>query len=137
MNFLGSCLDMAHAAEALAQDGYTVVAPEMPESLSATYVPPDELTREQIIARARDLACTECGLRRPATAGASLATRGCRLRDQPGRLVCAGPVPSCGLSWQGGDDPVFLVASDGDGVTQLMASRGVVLRDVLGETAAS
>ena len=138
--FLGSCLDMAHAAEALAQDGYTVVAPEMPESLSATYVPPDGLTREQIIARARDLACTECGL--PAASnrwGIFGHSAGAGSAISQGGSFALGRCLLCpGYRGYEGDDPVFLVASDGDGVTQLMASRGVVLRDVLGaETAAA
>ena len=34
--FLGSVYDFAHAAEALASDGFTVVAPELPESLCAS-----------------------------------------------------------------------------------------------------
>ena len=48
--FLGSVYDFAHAAEALASDGFTVVAPELPESLCASYIPPDGLGREATIA---------------------------------------------------------------------------------------
>ena len=48
--FLGSVYDFAHAAEALASDGFTVVAPELPESLCASYIPPDGLGREATLA---------------------------------------------------------------------------------------
>jgi predicted dienelactone hydrolase len=59
--FLGSVYDFAHAAEQLAADGFVVVAPELPESLTASYLPPEGLTRGEIIDAARALADANAG----------------------------------------------------------------------------
>ena len=42
-------LDMAHICEALAADGFTCIAPELPESLAASFDALEEVTREAIV----------------------------------------------------------------------------------------
>ena len=120
--FLGSIYDFAHAAEALAADGFTVVAPELPESLSASYIPTESLTRDEILAAARALldeeAASGVSNRRwgifghSAGAGSALMQRG---EYSLGR-ACLAP----GFRGYSGSDPLFLCASEGDGCTRFM-----------------
>ena len=109
--FLGSPYDMAHICEALAADGFTVAAPELPESLTASYREPEGgLAREEIISAARE---TVGGALRwgifghSAGAGSALRQRGSYAL---GRCALAG-----GYRGFDGPDPIFLIASDGDG----------------------
>ena len=127
--FLGSVYDFAHAAEALAADGFTVVAPELPESLSASYRPPDGLTRDEIIACARALIDDESAeaggaaksvnqwgiFGHSAGAGSALMQRG----DYRLGRACLATGFRQGYA---GMDPLFLCASDGDGCTKFMTT---------------
>ena len=61
--FLGSPLDMAHVCEALAARGFTVVAPEFPESLSASYANPVGIGRDEIVAATREYVDAGRGVR--------------------------------------------------------------------------
>ena len=110
--FLGSPYDLAHICEALACDGYTVLAPELPESLAASYRDDEGvLTREEIIATARE----QVGGQRwgifghSAGAGSAIFQRGAYTL---GRVALCGGLRG---GYQALDDPIFLIASDGDG----------------------
>lgn len=116
--FLGSVYDFAHAAEALASDGFTVVAPELPESLCASYIPPDGLGREEIIAAARELigAPGRWGIfGHSAGAGSSLFQPGEYLLGRAAFAGGAGRIAAYASS-----DPLFLCSSNGDGCNQFM-----------------
>ena len=121
--FLGSVYDFAHAAEQLAADGFTVVAPELPESLSASYIPPDGLGREEIIIAARGLAegsaggATRWGIwGHSAGAGSALMQPG---EYALGRACFAGGAGK--LAQASVTDPLFICSSNGDGCNQFMA----------------
>ena len=47
--FLGSRFDQAHVCEALASDGFVVLAPEFAESLAGSFVPNDLTDRPAIV----------------------------------------------------------------------------------------
>ena len=116
--FLGSVYDFAHAAEALAADGFTVVAPELPESLCASYIPPDGLGREEIIVAARELvgASGRWGIfGHSAGAGSSLFQPG---EYRLGRAAFAGGAGR--IAAYASSDPLFLCSSNGDGCNQFM-----------------
>lgn len=132
--FLGSVYDFAHAAEALAADGFTVVAPELPESLSASYKPTEGLSRDEILAAARALLDDEAapGVQRrrwgifghSAGAGSALLQRG----DFTLGRACLATGFRQGYA---GQDPLFLCASEGDGCTRFMQTdlRSALLAD--------
>ena len=116
--FLGSVYDFAHAAEALAADGFIVVAPELPESLCASYIPPDGLGREEIITAARELidAPGRWGIfGHSAGAGSSLFQPG---HYRLGRAAFAGGAGR--IAAYASSDPLFLCSSNGDGCNQFM-----------------
>ena len=128
--FLGSVYDFAHAAEALAADGFTVVAPELPESLCASYVPPDGLGREEIIAAARELvgAPGRWGIfGHSAGAGSTLFQPGAYELGRAAFAGGAGRIASYTSS-----DPLFLCSSNGDGCNAFMGmGAGADLRPLL------
>ena len=128
--FLGSVYDFAHAAEALAADGFTVVAPELPESLSASYIPPDDLTREEIIASARELVGKPGGrwgiFGHSAGAGSALMQRGVYAL---GRACFAGGAARLGT--YSGEDPLWICSSNGDGCNKFLGSGDVDLRPTI------
>ena len=115
--FLGSVYDLAHVAEALASDGFTVVAPELPESLTAGFMPPEGLGREEIIAATRQLV-DPAGKGRWGIFGHS-AGAGSALQ-QRGDYVLGRACLAAGFRGYNGRDPVFLCASDGDGCNAFM-----------------
>jgi pimeloyl-ACP methyl ester carboxylesterase len=120
--FLGSVYDFAHAAEALAADGFTVVAPELPESLSASYVPSSGMSRAQIIAGARELVegSGRWGIfGHSAGAGSAMMQGGAYTL---GRACFAGGAMSSGSVESA--DPLFLCSSNGDGCNAFM-NKGV------------
>ena len=130
--FLGSVYDFAHAAEALASDGFTVVAPELPESLSASYLPPEGLDRATIIRATRELVAgseTRWGIfGHSAGAGSALL--------QPetyslGRACFAGGAARFDGYTSSIDQPVFVCSSNGDGCNQFMQLPDPDLRNVL------
>jgi len=131
--FLGSVYDFAHAAEALAADGFVVVAPELPESLSASYIPPEGLSREEIIAAARQHA--DCPGRwgifgHSAGAGSALTQRG---EFALGRACFAGGAAR--MASYASADPLFVCSSNGDGCNRFMgAGSEVDLRPLISST---
>ena len=128
--FLGSVYDFAHAAEALAADGFTVVAPELPESLSAGYIPPDGLDRTTIIAATRELvgASSRWGIfGHSAGAGSALM--------QPetyvlGRGCFAGGAGRFGSYERSAREPLFVCSSNGDGCNSFMGLADPDLRRI-------
>lgn len=127
--FLGSVYDFAHAAEALAADGFTVVAPELPESLCASYVPTPTLSRERIIAATRELVgpSRRWGIFGH-SAGASSAL------NQPGSYELGRAAFAGGARGAGGEaneDPVFICASNGDGCIRFFGAGVTDLRPLL------
>lgn len=119
--FLGSPLDQAHACEALADLGFTVAAPEFPESLSASYPKPDGLTRAEIAAATRELV----GGGRWGVFGHS-AGAGTAL-TLPERYVLGRCALCPGFRGYDNADPLLIIASEGDAVHQLLVSNGVDL----------
>ena len=128
--FLGSVYDFAHAAEALAADGFTVVAPELPESLTASYIPPEGLDRTAIIEAARALAggsAARWGIfGHSAGAGSALLQPG---TFALGRACFAGGAGR--TSKYASNDPLFLCSSNGDGCNSFMGLANADLRTVL------
>ena len=132
--FLGTPFDMAHACEALASDGFLVVAPECPESLSASYEARDGLTREAIVLATQQ------------AVDANMAGAGCAPDGDPrlwgifghsagsatailqpgefalGRVCIATALGRCLETVS--TDPLFFVASEGDGCNDKMRERG-------------
>ena len=129
--FLGSPFDMAHACEALAADGFTCVAPELPESLSATFAEQAEgLTRDEILNSARKLATDSLGTSGRWGIFGHSAGSGSALK-QEGDFVLGRALLCPGFRGYEGKDPLFIVASDGDGCNQFIAKNGVDLRSSL------
>jgi len=133
--FLGSVYDFAHAAEQLAGDGFTVVAPELPESLSASYIPPEGMGREEIIKATRELAESKAsGTTRWGIWGHSAGAFSAL--SQPGEFslgrACfaggAGRLTNMTVS-----DPLFIVSSNGDGCNKFMAKGVVDLRTMIAD----
>lgn len=130
--FLGSPFDMAHACEALASDGFLVAAPECPESLSASYEARDGLTREAIVA-ATQRAVDECMVtagsdgapRQWGIFGHSAGSATAILQPGPFALGRACIATSLGRCLESATpDPLFVVASEGDGCNEKMRERG-------------
>ena len=112
--FLGSPFDMAHACEALASDGFVVAAPELPESLAASYEAREGVTREAIVAATQAALGDEP--RRWGIWGHS-AGSGTAL-SQPGEFALGRACLACPLGRAleaRVNDPLFLCASEGDG----------------------
>ena len=146
--FLGSQFDMAHACEALAADGFIVAAPELPESLSASY-DARGITRADIVTatqRAIDAGLASASSPSQTTAGAAPSHR-CHSPShrwgifghsagsatailQPGefalgRACLATAIGRC-LETRT-PDPLFVVASEGDSCHIRMQQKGVTL----------
>jgi hypothetical protein len=120
--FLGSPLDSAHICEALAERGFTVSAPEFPESLCASYANPAGISREEIVAATRELVDGGRGARWGIfghSAGAGTALR------QPGKYELGRCALCPGFRGYDMDDPLLVVASEGDAVNKLLVSNGV------------
>ena len=132
--FLGSPLDMAHICEALAARGFTVAAPEFPESLCASYANLNGITRAEIVAATRELVDSGSGGGRWGLFGHS-AGAGTTL-TQPG-VYALGRCALCpGFRGYGGADPMLVIASEGDAVNKLLVSNGVdVQANLLADTA--
>lgn len=139
--FLGSAYDLAHAAEALAADGYVVVAPELPESLTASYVPAEGTGREEIIDAAMRMAAGTGGGKRWGIFGHS-AGAGSALTHPAefvlGRALLAGGAGRGRFAQyaRGSAEPLFICSSNGDGCNAFMGLPDPDLRAVLddGET---
>ena len=128
--FLGSPFDMAHVCEALASDGFIVASPEMPESLAASYDAQDGVTREAIVRatqQAIDASITTptSSARRWGIFGHSAGSGTALLQPGEfalGRICLATALGRCLESRT--DDPLFLVASEGDGCNKRMMQNG-------------
>lgn len=123
--FLGSIYDFAHAAEQLAGDGFTIVAPELPESLSASYetgFTKKGLGREEIIAATRLMADSAAG--GPTRWGIWGHSAGCRNAVEErseyvlGRACVAGAASF--VNEANPSDPLFIVSSNGDGFNKII-----------------
>ena len=120
--FLGSPLDMSHVCEALAERGFTVAAPEFPESLCASFKNPDGISRAEIVAATRELVDGGRGVRwglfgHSAGAGTTL--------KQPGTFSLGRCALCPGYRGYEESDPLLVIASEGDAVNQLLVSNGV------------
>ena len=137
--FLGSPFAFAHACEALASDGFVCIAPELPESLSASFAgqgPEEGLTRDEILNAARSLATTSYGASgRWGIFGHSAGAGSARMQ---GGTYALGRAMLCG-GYRGyeGNDPSFIIASDGDGCNAFMARSGVDLRGMMAQEASA
>jgi len=128
--FLGSPYDLAHACEALASDGFVVAAPELPESLAASYEAREGVTREAIVRETQAAVEASVGdasgiSRRWGIFGHS-AGSGTAL-TQPGvfALGRAALATSFGRGLEASTpDPLFLVASEADGCNAFMQANG-------------
>jgi dienelactone hydrolase len=134
--FLGSPYDMAHVCEALAAAGFIVAAPEMPESLAASYA--GAISRGEIVSATRRLveeagegSCGRWGIFGH-SAGGGTAQR------QPGTFSLGRAAIASGLAGAAqNSDPLFVVASEGDGCTRMMRARGVSIAEQLAAVAAA
>jgi len=120
--FLGSPFDMAHVCEALAARGFTVAAPEFPESLSASYMNTNSITRAEIVSATRDLIDGGRSGRwgsfgHSAGAGTTLS--------QPGAFSLGRCGLCPGFRGYNGTDPLLLIASEGDAVNKLLVNNGI------------
>lgn len=134
--FLGSPFDMAHICEALAAAGFVVAAPELPESLSASYN--GIISRGEIVSETRALvdAARAGPGGRWGIFGHSFGG-GTALR-QPGDYSLGRAAIGSGLFIPANNrDPLFVVASDGDGCTRMMRERGVSVAGQLADAAAA
>lgn len=133
--FLGSVYDFAHAAEQLAGDGFTVVAPELPESLSASYIPPEGMGREEILKATRELAESKAsGTTRWGIWGHSAGAFSAL--SQPGEFSLGRACFAGGagrLTNMTVLDPLFIVSSNGDGCNKFMAKGVVDLRTMIAD----
>jgi len=109
---LGSRYDMATLCERLAREGFAVSAADFAESISAPFKPNEETTRINIINAERDilaeLGAKEYGIVGHSAGGGSATTA-------PGSFAL-GRCAVAGAREYQGSDPVFIVASAGDGV---------------------
>lgn len=137
--------DFAHAAEALAADGFVVVAPELPESLTASYIPNEGVDRTSIIAVTRErIAADVFGdplagrwgiFGHSAGAGSALTQPGAYtlgralLAGGTGRMRQGDAAPTGGAA-----DPLFICSSNGDGCNSFMGLADADLRSVITST---
>ena len=120
--FLGSRFDMAHVCEALAAAGFTVLAPELPESLAASFTPDGEAgSRAAIVAATRSQLLPDAqrwGVFGHSAGAGTVLTLG-------GAYALGRAALAPGFRGFDGDDPLFLVSSEADGCDQLLKSSGV------------
>lgn len=114
--FLGSRFDCATLCETLCREGFTVVAPDFAESIMGTFDPNEATSRGAIVAATRALLADQAGATRWGIFGHSAGGGSATTEPGPyplGRCAIAGARP------YGGRDPLFVVASAGDGVIPL------------------
>eukprot|EP00966_Prymnesium_polylepis_P155402 3589274-Prymnesium_polylepis.2 len=114
--FLGSRFDMAHVCEVLAAHGFAVAAPELPESLAASFEPAAGVDRAAIVSAVRDYCGGTLSARRYGIFGQSAGAGTATMSTGTFEL---GRAAICGFRGYGGPDPLFVVASEGDGVIPL------------------
>jgi len=120
---LGSRFDMAELCASLAREGFVVSAADFAESISASYAPNESTTRGAIIDAEtellrRDFSATSFGIVGHSAGGGSAT-----MTEGPfalGRCAIAGARP------YSGGDPLYIVASEGDGVIPLDRVRTAV-----------
>ncbi len=114
--YLGSRFDLQHVCEALAADGFVVAAPELPESLAASFVPNEATTRAAIMAATRALVDGALGPQRYGIVGHSAGAGTATMLAEPCPL---GRAALCGYRGYDGSDPLLVLASSGDSVIPL------------------
>ena len=114
--FLGSRFDMLHLCELLASRGYTVLAPELPESISNSFETTDGVSRDSIVDATMSFIRRENPNPRFGIFGHSMGggTAAQNTNSFPlGRVSIAGYRPGATV------DPTLIVASEGDMVIPL------------------
>jgi len=115
--YLGSRYDMMHICEELASMGFVVAAPEMPESLSASYEPNERVQRSGIVDETIGM------MQRNFAVGDNLGifghSAGGGTSTNVARPFKLGRCAIAGFRGYGGDDPLLVVASVGDGIIPL------------------
>jgi dienelactone hydrolase len=115
--YLGSRYDMMHICEELASKGFVVAAPEMPESLSASYEPNERVQRSCIVDETIGM------MQRNFAVGDNLGifghSAGGGTSTNVARPFKLGRCAIAGFRGYGGDDPLLVVASVGDGIIPL------------------
>lgn len=111
--FLGSPFDFAHVCERLAAAGFVVGAPELPDSISASYDPAPDTSRASICDAARARLAEDFGVTRWGVLGHSMGAG--TATSLPGSYAL-GRAALCGYRAYEGSDPLLVVASRGDGV---------------------
>jgi len=124
--YLGSRYDMMHVCEDLASRGFVVAAPELPESLAASFTVNDAITRPAIVNAALEklrlnFAVTDKKgiFGHSAGGGTSTMIEGTYLL---GRVAIAG------FRGYEGKDPLLVVASRGDGIIPMDRVRDALPR---------
>ena len=123
--YLGSRFDLSHLAETLASQGYTVVSPEYPESLAASYPRTEGVDRAAITAKLVATLENEWEVRPTAygIVGHSLGTGTVNSSgDDSWTRVCIAGRPS------GRDSPALFIGSTNDGAVSL-SKLGALPRD--------
>ncbi|GMI26711.1 hypothetical protein TeGR_g15168 [Tetraparma gracilis] len=123
--FLGSPLDMSHICESLALAGFVVVAPEMGESLTASY--------SESVDRATIVDATLALLPQHAwgTFGHSAGSFTCA--SHPATFELGRCLIAPGFQGYDGSDPLLLIASDADGCNKFFEAGGNSLRSKVAE----
>jgi hypothetical protein len=124
---LGSRFDMATLCEALAREGFVVSAADFAESISASFTPNQATTRNaiieaQMLLSRRDFGASEFGIFGHSAGGGSATMM--QGNFVLGRCAIAGARP------YDGRDPLYVVASIGDGVVPLERVRMAVPSDL-------
>mmetsp|Transcript_29564 Transcript_29564/g.74366 ORF Transcript_29564/g.74366 Transcript_29564/m.74366 type:complete len:420 (-) Transcript_29564:96-1355(-) len=115
--YLGSRYDMMHVCEDLASKGFVVAAPELPESLAASFEVNDDITRPAIVTATLDK------LRLNWTITNNLGIFGHSAGGGTSTMMEGafplGRVAIAGFRGYEGRDPLLVVASKGDGIIPL------------------
>eukprot|EP00614_Pseudopedinella_elastica_P033045 CAMPEP_0172633594 /NCGR_PEP_ID=MMETSP1068-20121228/190215_1 /TAXON_ID=35684 /ORGANISM="Pseudopedinella elastica, Strain CCMP716" /LENGTH=407 /DNA_ID=CAMNT_0013445329 /DNA_START=55 /DNA_END=1278 /DNA_ORIENTATION=- len=119
--FLGSRFDFHHVCESLAAQGFVVAAPELPESLSASFTPDEGTSRSAIVEKTVSLLQDDFSVGKALgimghSAGGGTAT------SAPGDFQL-GRVAVAGFRSYEGPDPLLVIASEGDSLMSLSRIR--------------
>ena len=126
--YLGSRLDFCHVCERLAGEGFLVAAPELPESLSASFEPQQTGTsRPEIVAAALDKLRSDSNFRaHPSLAGIIGHSAGGGTASTIDGHFPLGRCAVAGFRGFTGTDPLFVIASKGDNVIPIDKVREAV-----------
>eukprot|EP00929_Paragymnodinium_shiwhaense_P098271 TRINITY_DN59773_c0_g1_i1.p1 TRINITY_DN59773_c0_g1~~TRINITY_DN59773_c0_g1_i1.p1 ORF type:complete len:435 (+),score=108.59 TRINITY_DN59773_c0_g1_i1:100-1404(+) len=112
--YLGSRFDMLHLAEYLASRGFVVAAPEFAESLSASFEASEATPRKDIMAATLRMLDEEVGIDSCGLIGHSAGAG--TIADAAGSFNLGRVVVAGGVRNYQKDDPLLVVASQGDGL---------------------